>query len=367
MRCGEHVARSALAQGHTAPITLALLFTSHPQPEAVLRGVNAVLPDVPLIGTTSLGEYSHEGYVEQGAGLMLIRGDGVQFSPLGRKRPRLVSRKLLGKLRGISPDGLGHFTHRSLMLFPDNQFMKPDNLVQKALSETAMLYDIVGGSGLTDTDRRPNVFYYDKVLKGGLSGTEVLSQKPLGLALANGWQPVSQVHRVTHSDANCVVKIDGRPAREVYEDFVMEQTGSPEIDTDVLLRYPLGICDTDTCKVSMIMEFDQRGAMLVTSPPPAGSLVYFLGSQPDAMLLAARRAVDQAMRQVQHSAGALFIDCMSTRLVLGDAHRQQQQVVRDMLGDVPFLGFRSQGVIARLQGQISGHYECSVATCILPE
>jgi small ligand-binding sensory domain FIST len=87
------------------------------------------------------------------------------------------------------------------------------------------------------------------------------------------------------------------------------------------------------------------------------------------MVTAARRAVQQALQPLgdQPKAGALFIDCMSTGWVLADAYAQQRSAVQQYLGDVPFLGFRSHGVLARLQGQTAGHYECSVAACVLPE
>ncbi len=318
-----------------------------------------------------MGEYTHEGYVEQGAGLMLIQSEGVQFNILGRKRRLFSGGRLFNKLRGISKEGLGYFKYRSLMLFPDNQFMNPDALVQKALTETAMLYDIVGGPGLTapDSDRQPAIFYYDKMLRTGLSAAEVLSQQPIGFALSNGWSPLRGPYRVTRMESGKITRLDGRPPREVYEDFFLDYLGTAEISPEHLLKFPIGICQGGLCKVSMVMDFDANGALMMTSPPQTGSLVHILTTQPDAMTLAAGRAVDVALSRLENkrAAGALFIDCMSTSLVLGEAYQQQQAVVRETLGQVPFLGFRSQGVLARLQGQVVGHYECSVATCILPD
>lgn len=106
----------------------------------------------------------------------------------------------------------------------------------------------------------------------------------------------------------------------------------------------------------------------MTSPPPQHSLVHILSTRPDAMLMAAQRAIDQALLSLhgQLPAGLLFIDCMSTAMLLGSAYEQQRAAVQSAIGEMPFLGFRSHGVLARLQGQVSGHYECSVATCALP-
>ena len=106
----------------------------------------------------------------------------------------------------------------------------------------------------------------------------------------------------------------------------------------------------------------------MASPPAVHSLVNILSTQVDAMLTGAERAIQQAMRDLlgQAIAGLLFIDCMSTAMLLGNAYEQQRTTVQNTVGDIPFLGYRSHGVLARLQGQTVGHYECSVATCVLP-
>ncbi|MBK8035364.1 MAG: hypothetical protein IPK17_38835 [Chloroflexi bacterium] len=48
-------------------------------------------------------------------------------------------------------------------------------------------------------------------------------------------------------------------------------------------------------------------------------------------------------------------------------HHAKQRRRSRTVGDVPFLGFRSHGVLSRLQGQTAGHYECSVGTFIFPK
>ncbi len=372
--CGRDVAQSALSKIQRDDVAFALLFASHPQPAHVLKGVRDELGDgIPLIGATSAGEYSHEGYVEDGAGLMLIQNDAIHFYALGYPKRWIRLGSLLGKLRGNSADGLrSDYHHRTLMLFPDDSSTSLSRLVDKAIQETAMLYNIIGGPGPTipTPPTSPSLFYNGRMFQAGFAGAEILSRQPLGTALANGWQVISGAYRVTKADDHRVVKLDGRPAQEVYEDFALEQ----DIDiTDGLpegfgMRHPIGVCEGDDCRVSLVMGFDEQGALQVTTPPPVNSLVHILGVQPASMVSAARRAIQQAMTGLEHqqASGALFIDCMSTAMLLEDAYLQQQSAVREELGDIPFLGFRSHGVLARLRGQISGHYECSVGACILP-
>ena len=374
--CGEAVAQAALERlGEYSP-TLALLFTSHSEPEKVLRGVNETLGHIPLIGVTSAGEYSHAGYVEHGAGLMLLYSDNILFELLAKNPDEPHAQTLLGNgLRGLSASGLGsEFHHRTLMLFPDDQSMNMNTMVDQAMTETGMLYDILGGPGPSHNDPPPRpsaVFYNEQIIHTGLSGTEILSQHPLGLALSNGWQPISGPYRVTRADDRRIISIDGRPAWEVFREFLKQQglTADRNDVSEFILQFPIGICDSDDCKVCLIKAIEEDDALLVTAPPPTGSLIHILTTQPAAMISAARHAVQQAEQHLQDRppAGMLFIDCMSTSMKLGDAYRQQRQAVQAQIGDVPFLGFRSYGVLARLPGQIMGHYACSVASCIFPQ
>ena len=372
--CGQQAVDAARQAFGSATVSLALLFTSHPRPDEVLKGVNAALGNVPLIGATSAGQYSHEGYVEQGAGVMLIQSDHIQFHPTVYRQRLFGGRKLLGKLRGIAKDGLGSANrHRALMLFPDDRSMNLDSVVDRAMTETAMLYDILGGPGPTTHDtppRPPAVFHNKRLIHSGLSGAEILSQSPLGMALANGWTPLSGPYRVTQTDARRIIKLDGRPSWEVYEDFLTERALAYTAETlpRILLNHPIGVCEDGDCKVSVLMGFDDDGALKVTSPPAEGQLIHILATEPDAMVTAAERAIEHATQRLSAKprAGALFIDCMSTGWVLEDAYPRQRAAVQSSLGDVPFLGFRSHGVLARLQGQTAGHFECSVGACLLP-
>ncbi len=372
--CGIDVANAALDSLGTDSIGMAMLFVSHSQPAQVLKGVNSVLGNIPLIGASSAGEYTHQGYVQEGAGLMLISGDNFAFHPLSYQRRWFRDSRLLGKLMGISESGLGtQFQHRTLMLFPDDRTMNMDQIVERAMTETAMLYDILGGPGPTipTSVHAPVVFHNNRVIKTGLVGAEVLSQQPVGLALANGWTPLSGPYRVTRIDERRIVKIDGRPAHEVYEDFLFEQEYAVDTDIspDLLLTHPVGVCKDTACKVSVLMGIDNAGSLIVTSPPPEGSLIHILTTEPDAMVGAANRAIRQAKQTMlggEDVAGLLFIDCMSTAMYLKEAHAQQRDAVHQTVGDVPFLSYRSHGVLARLQGQTAGHYECSVAAFVIP-
>lgn len=374
IQIGRNIAKQAAESLDGLPPTIALLFVSHAAPKQVLKGVMQTLGDIALIGSTSAGEYASTGYVEDGAGLMLIHSERIQFHPLGYQ-PAWWRRgqPLLGDLIGTSDDGLGsRYNHRSLMLFPDDQSMNLDDVVERAMTETGMLYDILGGPSPTvemPPSRAPNMFLNNKLVRSGMVGAEVLSQQAFGLSIANGWQPISGPYRITASEKGRISKIDGRSAREIYEDFMLDNNlPLSDLDDSTLMQYPVGVCGEGDCKVSLAMGFDNDGALKVTTALPKNTIIHILGTRQDAMMTASQRSISMAMESTQtNPAGLLFIDCMSTGMILSDSYDQQRRVVQDTVGDLPFLGFRSHGVLARLQGQLSGHYECSVGTWVIPE
>lgn len=374
VKIGRNIAQQAKEALRGLPPSLALLFVSYRAPKQVLKGVLQILDDVLLIGSTSAGEYSSTGYVENGAGLMLIHSEQSLFYPIGYQSGWWRrSQPLLGQLIGTSDDGFGsRFNHRSLMLFPDDRSMNLDDVITQAIHETGMLYNILGGPSPTvemPPPRSPTLFFNSKLFHNGMVGAEVLSQNAFGLSIANGWKPVSGPYRITDSEKNLISKIDGRPAREIYEDFLLaHKLPLDYLDSPELIKYPIGICAEGDCRVSLAMGFNHEGGLKVTSAPPSNTIIHILATEQSAMTAAARRSIERALQNTTTPpAGILFIDCMSTAMVLGESYSQQQQIVGATIGDVPFLGFRSHGVLARLSGQTNGHYECSVGTWVIPE
>lgn len=373
LQTGINIAKQAAQALEGLEPTIALLFVSHAAPKQVLKGVLQTLGNIALIGSTSAGEYSRMGYVEDGAGLMLIHSKRIQFHPLGYQPLWWRrSQSLLGQLIGTSDNGLGsRYNHRSLMLFPDDQSMNLHDVVERAMTETGMLYDILGGPSptvKTPPSRPPAMFINGKLLTSGMVGAEILSQQAFGLSIANGWKPISGPYRVTASERGRIVKIDGRPAREIYEDFLLERGLSlSQLDGMALMQYPVGVCDEGDCQVSLAMGFDNDGALQVTSELGKNTLIHILSIEKDAITIAAQRSINTALQHSNISpAGLLFIDCMSTGMFLQESYVHQRQVVQEAVGDLPYLGFRSHGVLARLPGQLSGHYECSVGTWVIP-
>ena len=84
------------------------------------------------------------------------------------------------------------------------------------------------------------------------------------------------------------------------------------------------------------------------------------------------RACSGACRRVStwlgaRASGALFFDCVATRLRLGDHFGDELTAVRNALGDAKFAGFNSYGQIVRADGQFSGFHNCTAVVAVFPD
>jgi hypothetical protein len=87
----------------------------------------------------------------------------------------------------------------------------------------------------------------------------------------------------------------------------------------------------------------------------------------EAASIATTDAVGQVRRAGATPAGALFFDCVATRLRLGEDFKDELTAVRDALGGVAFAGFNSYGQIVRADGQFSGFHNCTAVVCVFPD
>ncbi len=73
--------------------------------------------------------------------------------------------------------------------------------------------------GLTSS-RRQYLQVADNVIEGGLSGVLFSSAVPVATRLTQGCSPIGPRHQITESNNNVIIKIDGRPALDVFKEDI---------------------------------------------------------------------------------------------------------------------------------------------------
>lgn len=208
---------------------------------------------------------------------------------------------------------------------------------------------IGGGAGSLSFEPKPCLFTNE----GLRFDCAVLALTPLrsGVGVNHGWVEVSGPYQVTHAEGHTIFALDSKPAGTIYRSVVEAHTGQPLTEANFFERakdFPFGISKLGAEKIVRDpIALGNDGSLQCVGEVPAGAFVHILTGSADALVAAARRALDLARSNFpddRPEALTLVIDCISRALVLGDQFsRELDAVYRPSL---PLVGALTLGEIA---------------------
>ena len=369
-----HGAASGALRSLGARPDLALVFaTVGYDQDALLAAIRAELgPDCALVGCSGEGVISagDSQEVDHAVSVMLIAFDGVQASAhlIGGYAvdPEGAAREL-GRSIGGTSDVVG------LLVFPDGLTGDCSRFL-RALERELPGVTVVGGtSGDAMTFERTYQYGPNGARTGAVSAVVLRGRGELRVAVSHGCTPCGPHQTITDIDGNWVKGIDGRPAWDVFKEFldgdaedlnaegivhlcigVSADPLSPFVDDPMIIRTPLSLDKAS-------------GALLF----PGGGLVQ--GQRIRITRRDAERirvtAVACAQRLIQpgekQPAFVLQFDCAGRgKVMFGDcAAAEIVEPLRAELGrTVPWSGFHTYGEIARTEHGLDYH-NYTVALC----
>lgn len=167
---------------------------------------------------------------------------------------------------------------------------------------------------------------------------------PLAISsgVSTGYTPLGQSHLVTKAQGAVVHEIDGRPAAELYADYLQQPS----------IFYPLAVHD-ETRKslvLSSPLNFDKdTGALHLVNPVAENSRVQLSTASREEIIDAARNAAGQAVAgfRGEKVEMALLFSCAGRRATLGTRTGEEFEAMRHVLGEgVPAAGFYCYGEIS---------------------
>lgn len=368
---GLQVARAFAGESPDALIVVASTRYRYPE---FLAAVTAACRPKLLVGGSSAGEFTAEGHGQGMACAIALRAPASEMSftvSIGRgvqSDYQQAVRSLVGGFRGLHSHG---FVFRSALVLTDWLSGHGEGLVDRLTLETAGSYQFFGGGvGGNDQFAGRNVFYGTEVVPGAVVALEILSNKPLGIGVCHGWQPASAPMRVTESDGARLVSLNATVAGEVYRQHA-EATRQPFDDAEPLpffLHNILGVRSGEGHKLRVPLALNPDHSIGCASEIPTGTTVNIMRTSVRSSSAAAAIATRAAKERLGGipPAAALVLDCVATRMRLGDQFGAQIDAVKGALGPVAFAGFNSLGQIARAEGQFSGFHNCTAVVCVIP-
>lgn len=234
------------------------------------------------------------------------------------------------------------------LVFSDGLIVNGTELVNGLLSELPDTVSVTGGL-VGDSDRfKATVLGLnsepqpDQIVLIGLYGPLQVSYGSVG-----GWDDFGPSRKVTKSKENVVFELDGKPALELYKNYLGDK--AKDLPGSGLL-FPLSLDTPDGEVVRTLLAIDETEQSLTFAGSiPEGTTVKLMKANFERLIDGASGAASMNVRKFGSDGSelALLISCIGRRLVLGARIEEEVEAVSQVLGaSVPMIGLYSYGEIA---------------------
>ena len=365
--------RSGLGGG--TPDAVIVFASSENDYGALLAALDEGCQPKTLIGCSSAGEFTSSRAGTGMSSAIALRAVDMQFNAsvgrgLSTGRDE-AARAIVDGFRGIDS---AEFRYRTAFILVDALAGHAEELVDAMTLATGGMYQFVGGGAGDDAAfTKTHVFFGTEAYSDAAVALEILSNKPIGIGARHGWSPTGEALRVTETANACVVSLNVSPAAEAFEEHAAAtgQTFDRAAPLPFFLHNIVGVQTEHGHKLRVPLGVGTDGGVTFAAEVPTGATARIMSTQAVSAAEAASSAVRDAVEQVERSGhaakGALFLDCVATRLRLGDDFSYELDAVKRELGTAAFAGFNSYGQIVRAEGQFSGFHNCTAVVCVFPE
>jgi hypothetical protein len=172
----------------------------------------------------------------------------------------------------------------------------------------------------------------------------------IGHGSKGGWNIFGPERRVTRSEGNILYELDGKPALQLYKEYLGERAA--DLPASALL-FPLAVratVDDDKQVVRTILGVDEnKQSMIFAGDLPEGHLAQLMRASFNGLVDGASQAAAMARNQTPDTGTVLSIaiSCVGRRLVMGEYAEDELEAVVDGLPQgVRQVGFYSYGEIS---------------------
>ena len=318
----------------------------------LLDGINESVGTRNIIGCTTDGEMSCEGYRKESAVLGGIASDQIEFTISYAENLR-QNCELAGKqlAEALSP------SVQYMQLFTDGVLGNGCAILRGLLSVLGEEVPVAGGTaGDNGKMQRTWQFAGRKLLTDAAVAIGFSGHFHLGTGVRSGWSPIGLAKKVTRASGNILYELNGEPALQVYERFLGKHA---EKLPAVGVEYPLGLVgnclDDDSGDYYLLratMSVDRREKSIrFAGEIPEGAMVHLTCGDSSSILAATTEAARIADSEIgdARSAMVFFYSCMARKIVLGQRTQEELDRVREVFGwQVPVVGFYTYGEYSRV-------------------
>jgi small ligand-binding sensory domain FIST len=203
--------------------------------------------------------------------------------------------------------------------------------------------------GLTSSDSFHYQFAGD-LDEGALSGVILDEEIPIATGLTQGCSPIGQKHTITECDSNIVMQIDGRPALDVMKEEIGEVLARDlnRIGGYIFAGFPIPGTDTGDYMVRNLVGVDiNSGAIAIGEYLQNHKPIMFCKRDGTTATQDLKQMVNKLRKRTHGQVkGGLYFSCLGRgQHMFGEVNREME-IIAEILGDVPLVGFYANGEIA---------------------
>jgi hypothetical protein len=232
----------------------------------------------------------------------------------------------------------------TLLVFVDGQATRIDDLIDLLFDHLGLTLNQIGvGAGTLSLHRHPCVLCNDGLLTD--AALLVHLDLPSRTAMGHGWNIVSDSLKITEARGNVILRLNDRPAFDVYREAIAAHCGSGPTQVDYYVHakaYPFGIFKLGgEVVVRDPLAVGDDGSLICVGEVSVGTFVHVLHGEPAALIQAAGAAVRRAEAGGPGMLRLLF-DCVSRAHFLAGRFAEELAAVG---GDEPMVGVLALGEI----------------------
>ena len=227
----------------------------------------------------------------------------------------------------------------------DPQHDKISNLVYQ-LSEQLDEGFLVGG--LTSS-RHEYSQIANSVTQGKISGALFSSVVPVAVRLTQGCSVIGPRHQITECESNIIVKIDERPALDVFFEDIGEDLADNlnKIAGYIFAALPIQGSDTGDYLVRNLVGIDLKHKLVaIAEPVKPGTTIMFTKRDADSAYADLVKMLTRLKNTLKEPPkGGLYYSCLGRGENLFGSDSQELKTIQRVLGDFPLVGFFANGEI----------------------
>jgi hypothetical protein len=387
---GREAAEQALEKAGVERPDLVFMFGSMGyDQQSLVRAVRETTGGAPLTGCSAQGTINGDDADESGFSVVVtaISSDELRWHNGLAKgleaEPRAVGKRVAkGLLPHISAETIG------LFVFPDGvkDFAVPtENLVdhffagleENLPSERSLpLWGGGASNNYNNMASPPYQYCDDEVITDGVSYALLSGKARAGWAISHACIPIGGERKVTRGQGNIIYEIDGKPAMEVFEEYIPEHTLIEDRDwmpyavsLALCFKAPSYMKDEEYVVRGMPAVSMADGSITVQTEVPEGTSVWLSSRDKEKVSNGFDRMAAQIKNQLDGGKPNLVFqfEC-GTRGKLMFREQEKLEILknfrRSLDPDTPWVGFYTAGEIGPVEEHNLRHLYTSVVLAL---